>query len=654
MIIKSIQLQNFRQYKGKQDKLNFSVDKDANVTVILGINTSGKTTLIQAFQWCLYGINGINFKSKELLNLELKSEMAINETREVSVDLSLIHDEKEYVIIRTQKFTKTSTDTFRVSDPTISMSYKDESGSMQSIKDIDDTIKKILPIDLSSYFFFDGERVNDLNARRDVKDSVEGLLGLDAIGISRKRLAKLIDTYNKDYQTTSDNRELLEKFNKNESDIDIYKLNIENLKEDIKKSEKIKSSLDEKILANKDVKENQAKKMEIEKKCAVLNRSISESEQQLKVKLEQNAQSFFAYPLMQKALEVLSSAKTQGEGIPNMRIGAIDHILKRGKCICGCDIDEKARGCIDYEKSLLPPQHIGTTISNHKTEYTRMLKNSHFYYRDIKYVDAQYNTALNTLSDNEKELTSLSDKIKGNVDVGQLEKERLEIISNINMKQKSNDVTNQKIGSAEKEIESIRKSLDSDKIASEHNKKVELCKAYAQKLYDYFDAGYERNEKAIKTELLASVNDFFNCMYHGNREVSMTDNYQIELKATVSNTQVNSDESKGLETVKNFSFICGLIHIAKNKLSNSSNEIDLISEPYPLVMDAPFSNADEIHIENISKTIPEVAEQVILMVMKKDWEHASKTLGLKTSKIYEIEKVNNSDTHSIIKEATNV
>lgn len=41
MLIKSITLNNFRQFKGKQI-LEFSTDTDKNVTVLLGDNTFGK------------------------------------------------------------------------------------------------------------------------------------------------------------------------------------------------------------------------------------------------------------------------------------------------------------------------------------------------------------------------------------------------------------------------------------------------------------------------------------------------------------------------------------------------------------------------------------------------------------------------------------
>lgn len=45
MLIKKLTLHNFRQYVGTQE-IEFSVDKERNVTVLIGVNTSGKTTLL--------------------------------------------------------------------------------------------------------------------------------------------------------------------------------------------------------------------------------------------------------------------------------------------------------------------------------------------------------------------------------------------------------------------------------------------------------------------------------------------------------------------------------------------------------------------------------------------------------------------------------
>ena len=59
---------------------------------------------------------------------------------------------------------------------------------------------------------------------------------------------------------------------------------------------------------------------------------------------------------------------------------------------------------------------------------------------------------------------------------------------------------------------------------------------------------------------------------------------------------------------------------------------------YPLVMDAPFSNVDEIHIDNICKILPKTANQVIMAVMQKDWEYAATNLNDYVGKSYNIEK----------------
>lgn len=97
--------------------------------------------------------------------------------------------------------------------------------------------------------------------------------------------------------------------------------------------------------------------------------------------------------------------------------------------------------------------------------------------------------------------------------------------------------------------------------------------------------------------------------------------------------------------VKNFAFIAGLVDLAKDKaLKVGENKLE--SEPYPLILDAPFSNADEEHIKNISRELPMVAEQVIMFVMKKDWRYAETVILDRVNQMYTLEK--HSDTYSTI------
>ena len=82
MIINNLEMYNFRQYVGKQS-IDFSTDPDKNVTVLIGINTAGKTTIIRAFEWCLYGKNG--FEDQVLLNSEVRNNMNPGDVQETYV-----------------------------------------------------------------------------------------------------------------------------------------------------------------------------------------------------------------------------------------------------------------------------------------------------------------------------------------------------------------------------------------------------------------------------------------------------------------------------------------------------------------------------------------------------------------------------------------
>ena len=61
-------------------------------------------------------------------------------------------------------------------------------------------------------------------------------------------------------------------------------------------------------------------------------------------------------------------------------------------------------------------------------------------------------------------------------------------------------------------------------------------------------------------------------------------------------------------------------------------------------MDAPFSNADETHIKNISKVLPEIANQVIMFVMEKDWQYAETVMNAHVGKYCTLKKLSESHT----------
>ncbi|MFQ8837596.1 MAG: AAA family ATPase [Oscillospiraceae bacterium] len=118
MLIKTLRMENFRQFRGTT-KVDFSCDPNKNVTIILGDNTFGKTTLLQAFNWCFYGKVNFDQRPDFLLNYELSEEMRNGEQQIVEVEITVLHDGTEYIITRKSKGITVQTGMFaaKVSQP---------------------------------------------------------------------------------------------------------------------------------------------------------------------------------------------------------------------------------------------------------------------------------------------------------------------------------------------------------------------------------------------------------------------------------------------------------------------------------------------------------------------------------------------------------
>lgn len=650
MLIKQITLSNFRQYRGKQI-VEFSCDKEKNVTIILGDNTSGKTTLIQAFNWCLYGET--SFKTKDLINSEALREMEISSCKNVSVEIELIHENKLYVIRRTQKVTKSMPGRAHVfSTPILKVEYKEPNGEMQEVSSLQcqSTINKVLPEALSGYFFFDGEHISDINDRGNVVKAVRGLMGLETINeavdhFSPKSTVSVISKLQKEVDIGQDSKHIKLKgdLTAAKDRMKTFENRLAQVRSEIEYFERRSKELSDKILANADTKNRQEEKVRTERDVAFLEKNKTDVEQEIVRDFTKNAYKFFALPLYEKVYKVIADAKQDGEGIPKMHSDSIEYILKRGKCICGADLtmNQGAVNHIRYEQSLLPPQHIGTSIREFKKNCQRYQLDIIGYAERIETDYRRIRENANELDDKKAHIAELSRLLQGNVDVGKFERDKVENDAQLKQKRELEIGLSVRIGETKNQIESLEKQISALQRVTDKNRRINTYIAYAQRIYEWFKKSYDEKEKEVKDELYTSINTLFKQMYHGERIVEVDDRYHITLKVSSGNGVYVNDTSPGLDTVKNFAFIAGIVDLARKKAQQKGdgiNTIEYSSEPYPIVMDAPFSNADEKHIANISMVLPQVAEQVILIVMNKDWEYAQANMSDRIGMIYQIEK----------------
>lgn len=662
MLIKSLRYKNFRQFKGEK-QIDFSCDPQKNVTIILGDNTFGKTTLLQMFNWCFYNKADFNDNPDFLLNLELASAMYNgDEPIEVFVEIILEHQGKEYTIKRKQDYLKVK-GSVQHSNSKLKVTYKElATGKTEFIKkdeDMKSVINLILPEDLSGYFFFDTERVQNVAKRKDLSTSVKGLLGLTVLDNAMQHLGKeeskttVIGSFYEDLKKNDDSKseEALREIHNAEEVSNYYQKIKDNAEKQIGHYEKEKEILSNKIRDLQDTTELQKHKDQFIGAIQSEKDTLDQIYSEVPVFFGDDAVWFFAQPLYRQSMEFLEQAQVDDKGGSDVTVNTIKELIKNGICLCGAEIREgnAAYKHLIEQIKYVPPEAIGTTIKNFKKDikmYDRNNVNNRFYdtlqSRIKKILQLKKN-----IEDWEEEVSAIEQQIEGKEDARSYQIQLNDVNTRLNAKRNEESKAIAKIAEADSRKERFKKVYDQLIAKSDKGREIKRYLAYAIRIQQWIQEYYKSEEKKIRQELEEHVNTIFQRMYHGERQLEINEKYQTVLYTIIpeTNEKVISGESEGLIRVKNFAFIAGLVDLAKNKvLKVGENKLE--NEPYPLVLDAPFSNADEEHIKNISRELPKVAEQVIMFVMQKDWRYAETVILDRVNKTYTLEK--HSDTYSSI------
>lgn len=644
MLIKKLLLHNFRQYIGDQE-IEFSTDREKNVTVLIGVNTSGKTTLIRAFEWILYNKN--EFDDKNLLNKNVADSMQVAETQSVWGTLVIEHNGKEYEITRKQIYTCTGSSIRpSVSNATIMYLQPDGQTKTQIGSDFDSNIERILPRALSSYFFFGGERVGAISSREDIESSVKGLMGLDVLYNAMAHLRSVINKLKKsmDYSGDQKAREIQQKLAGATQKKQACEDELASVTEQLEYYQAEKEKYAALLRANEETAAAQHRREQLDSVIQGLQSRIEKDKKELVSVFSRNSFAFFSLPLLKNVITMLDNASEETESVPEMTAASIDYILKRKVCICGTCISEgsAAERNLLAEKAKQPPESIGSLVRRYREQAMDYISSSDDYYSNIE-------SKFSTLRSDQRELgfriderAALDESLKGAKDVSALEKEYQNAETRVKDFERQKNSLLESIGACKKDITNYENALVSFGKANQKNAKVSLNIEYTQAVFDWVSEAYKTRESSVRSKLEERVNSNFSLMYHGSRTISIDEKYRVKY------IDVTTEESDGLKAVKSFAFVSGLVDLAKEALSSDkSKEADIGPQYYPLVMDAPFSNVDETHIRNISQILPASAEQVIIAVMQKDWEPAADIMNAVVGKSYRIEKDRDADGNEI-------
>lgn len=661
MLLESITLENFRQFR--HESINFAQDINGkNVTIIIGENGTGKTTFAQAFFWCMYGET--EFSDKVILNKIVAENLKPGQEEKVQVTLKLQHGNVNYTLIREQIYRKDYSNRVRGDNTIFDIAIKDSNGNTSYIKktQCESEVKGILPKELSRYFFFDGERIEKMSKdistgkkATDFAEAVKGLLGLNAINSAIQHFNPrskygVIGSYEASYDSRSNKKiqdytKTIEQCKERIASIDDRLEELDNQIEMAKARQKEKT---EEIKQYAEGEKLQEEKERLLQKIIRVKKSRSNVVKAICKDFNNGMSPFFSALLMIRSLEFLSDKDFTGKDIPFMNAKTIEYLLEQKICICGTHLDE---GTIPYKKvkeliEFLPPQSISTTISDFKKEINRRANTQHSTYADIS-------SNLAVISKQDEEITDIKNDlqiIEGKLSGGNV-REKVRTINNeirfCSKTIKDSEIEKEdllrKKGGYESDLERADTERRNLTLLDEKNKKIEIYKEYAKRIYKELLEVYDTSEAEIRSRLETTINEIFKQIYEGGLYLTIDKNYRISVYADEYEGDVETSTAQSISVI--FAFITGIIKMARDNRNATNDHAKLLSsEPYPLVMDAPLSTFDKRRIKTVCEALPKTAEQVIIFIKDTDGELAEEHMGDKIGGRYYLDKKNEFET----------
>lgn len=628
MLLRHIELENFGPYYGPHE-LELKGESD-ELVLIHGENMAGKTSLLNAIRWCLYGEakdrSGSAMPTVKLINGDALGEG----TRRVSVALEIVHREDGVdtpVRLKRQHQAKRG-----VTDPAVDRDF-DTHAEVESGGDIlpsdqfDDIVNKMLPERISRFFLFDGELLKEYEElvhedstthARQVQRAIEMILGVPAAQNGREDLAVLHKeasrAYNREARKHADVEESAKAADALQDEVDSLEAELETLgvqredasaelrgvREDLAKHAHLADSANALVRAEERIAsleaERTAKRQERKELARELWRDVLEprlhheignlerDREQIAIAVREKDELERELAERQKSLSDEKCATCEQPIPEQLRLRQRSRVA---------EIQDRLSG-LDRTADQRRLDQIGATIRRmHEIAPAGVASGIEVIEKDLSRIAIDLHKAERQRKDSEADLRGFDKDVVPAFEEKQdrLNKHLWEIESSIErgeelLAEKRTELRANQRAMKEKDEPTLRHlRIQRDLLAS-------AVTVYEASIGDLIDDLREEVEAQASEIFLDLTTDK---SYSG---LSINENYGLTIVASDGGTV--PVRSAGAEQVVALSLIGALNRLAARR--------------GPVIMDTPFGRLDRRHRENILRFVPTLADQVVLLV----------------------------------------
>jgi DNA sulfur modification protein DndD len=642
MIIKEIELYNFRIYKGS-NRIDFSSIDDKNIFVVSGRNGFGKTTFLMSLVWCLYGRQMQDVD--DIYKKEIDDQGGYGKYIGNSLN-RLAKSEDDYNFHVSITFTNVNIPEVPCKEIKIKRSYNSKTSSTEEVEILIDGYQSeiakevgpeifirefIMPIEIAKFFFFDAEKivslaeVNTPEQKRKLSKAYSEVLGIKKYEDLKSELENLQLRLRQDTASANEKNQLR-----------LLEVEVQNCEEKIIENElkivELKEKRSEKNKESRDIQEKLIKSgslITVEELHDLRNREEDLTQKQTDLQ-NQLKESYDIIPFAiagEKFLEVNSqlenetnykTAKFKDENVKGVTNKILTELIKEPKPE-DIVIDYKVEKYFAETFEKLIRKHFFADTpdlpvdfkmllefsDSEKNELQALLNNIKYSFKEsFKRITSDYNQTRNELNSIRKKIrdaetnqeSPLITEFRNQKEL--LDKEIIGIDATIDsLNREIGEFINERTQKGKK-IEELSKKLN----VSEKNKaKDDLITKNISQLKDFIEKFKSKKKESLEKQIL----DGLETLLHKKGFVKKVDVEIIGDTIDIILKNVRNDEikkeilSKGEQQMYATALLRALVE-----------ESDL---QFPVFIDSPMQKFDEQHAENIIKYFyPNISDQVVI------------------------------------------
>ena len=645
MLFDRLRIHNFQRYSGDFEILFPDPEKKPSLIVVLAPNNTGKTTIIRALKFLLYGDLGNKTSSNawELVNERIRDSAADGENLKVFVEARIrISGEEPITIRRSMTIRKFGANhQWTVEGPSLHHKKSDNEND-RFMKDdglVQGKLARAVPEDLFSWFYFHGEPAGGKMAHGGtdgLRSSLQRVIQLQRWEDSSDLAGKLVTKIQREI---AGEMGVNSEFNNIQNQLNTVQNGLEETKKSVAKCEALLEEGATKLEAL-DVRIDLRAKTAVE--AETLLKQIRELERRKGEHLKAAERSARAYrdlvakagglPFLRNTFDTvdhrLDGLRKRNLLPADVSKGFIERLLAQKNCVCGRPHDKDAiKHLNEYLTSTLATQ----TNSDLLTLSNRLDPKAGSPYRktieglanELRRLQEAEQSERRTASEVGKDLDQLQPPDQGELDDFQsLLRDRNILSAKIdNIKDRHREY----LATRSNQEKAVKRYKDDLRAIAPKNRggkvtglQVELAKA--EKLLAAVETGKDRFQTSVATILRSHLSKLFDSAVNSGNTSTIHSRTLLPAIRTPGG-QVEKDPGGGEKQVLELAYVIALSQL-RREINDTVREAGLggnLLGPQSFILDSPFTSVDPNYMRAIAEFLPKKAQQMMILVAKQNW-----------------------------------